>query len=120
MYCTARSPRWNRLNRHYLEWLAAHPEQGIAVRGEDLMGPDDAKAQYERIGRHFNLEAREAGTMHVFLRRVNNLQRLDKPMDFAYFRDHQYLTAYDADSLPMVSKAVDPWILEQLHYERLA
>jgi hypothetical protein len=108
--------RWNTLNRHYLQWLADHPRQGIAVRSEDLLGPELAMQQYERIGTHFGWQRVDPSRFHVFQRRVNNLQGLDAPMDFAYYTERRYLHDYDQASLQALTQTVDPWVIDRLEY----
>lgn len=108
--------RWNALNRHYLEWLHAHPQRGLAVRSEDMMSPDDARRQYLRISAHFSLR-RRSEHVHVFKRRVNNSQVLQRrPMDFDYYTQRQYLAEYPDDARFAVVRGVDPWVLERLGY----
>jgi hypothetical protein len=108
--------RWNALNRHYLEWLHAHPNEGIAVRSEDMMSQDDARKQYLRIGEHFGLRHRSQH-IRVFQRRVNNTQvLLRRPRDFGYYGQRRYLDQYSGESLAAVAANSDPWLLEQLDY----
>jgi hypothetical protein len=108
--------RWNTTNRHYLEWLQTYPERGIAVRSEDMMSPDDARRQYLRIGEHFSLR-RRGGHVHVFKRRVNNSQVLQRrPMDFDYYTQRRYLAEYPDDARAGVMRGADLWVLENLGY----
>lgn len=111
--------RWNAINRHYLEWLQANPERGIAVRSEDMMSLDDARQQYLRIGEHFSLR-RRGGHVHVFKRRLNNSQVLQRrSMDFDYYTQRRYLAEYPDNMRTGVVRRADPWVLEQLGYTDL-
>jgi hypothetical protein len=108
--------RWNAMNRHYLEWLQAHSQRGIAVRSEDMMSPDDARRQYLRIGDHFALR-RRSQHVHVFKRRVNNSQVLQRrAMDFDYYTQRRYLAEYPDDVHDAVMRGADPWVVEKLGY----
>lgn len=112
--------RWNAINRHYLEWLQEHPQCGIAVRGEDMMSPDDARRQYLRIGEHFSLRRRD-GHVRVFKRRVNNSQVLQRrSMDFDYYTQRRYLAEYPDEVRVAVVRGADPWVMEQLDYEAIS
>jgi hypothetical protein len=112
--------RWNAINRHYLEWLQANPERGIAVRSEDMMSLDDARRQYLRIGAHFSLR-RRSDHVHVFKRRVNNSQVLQRrPMDFDYYTQRRYLAEYTSETRAAVVRSADPWVLERLDYKGIS
>jgi hypothetical protein len=109
--------RWNAMNRHYLEWIAAHPDRGIAVRSEDMMSAEDARRQYLRIGEHFGL-ARRSEHVHVFRRRITPTQKIARrAMDFAYYQDRRYLTQYTPEDQAAVLRAADPWVMAQLGYQ---
>jgi hypothetical protein len=111
--------RWNEINRHYLEWVQAHLQRGIALRSEDMMSPDDARRQYLRIGDHFFLRQR-GDHVHVFKRRVNNSQALlQQPMNFDDYTQRRYLAEYPDDVRAGLVRGADPWVLEQLGYTDL-
>jgi hypothetical protein len=108
--------RWNDMNRHYLEWIAAHPQRGIAVRCEDMMSPEQAAQQYLRIGQHFGL-VRRAEVVHTFRRRITPTQRIAKrAMNFDYYRERRYLAMYEPQELANVRSRVDPEVVARLNY----
>ncbi|GEM_PF-5891814 len=112
--------RWNAINRHYLEWLQANPERGIAVRSEDMMSLDDARWQHLRIGAHFSLR-RRSDHVHVFKRRVNNSQVLQRrPMDFDYYTQRRYMAEYTPETRAAVVRSADAWVLERLDYKGIS
>jgi hypothetical protein len=109
--------RWNEMNRHYLDWIAAHPDRGIAVRCEDMLSPEQAAQQYLRIGQHFGL-ARLSSVVHTFRRRITPTQRIAKrPMNFDYYRERRYLAMYSAQELAEVRARVDPEVVARLGYQ---
>jgi hypothetical protein len=81
-----------------------------------MMSPDDARRQYLRIGDHFALR-RRSQHVHVFKRRVNNSQVLQRrAMDFDYYTQRRYLAEYPDDARAGVMRGADPWVLEHLGY----
>jgi hypothetical protein len=111
--------RWNEMNRHYLDWIAAHPERGIAVRCEDMLSPEQAAEQYLRIGQHFGLVHRDK-VVHTFRRRITPTQRIARrPMNFDYYRERRYLAMYEPQELADVRARVDPEVVARLGYPSL-
>jgi hypothetical protein len=110
--------RWNEVNRHYLEWLHAHSERGIAVRSEDMMSVECARQQYLRIGVHFSLRLR-SDQVRVFTDRVDNTQILTTwPMNYDYYTQRQYLSEYTDELRSAVIRNVDQWVVNQLGYNK--
>lgn len=108
--------RWNKINRHYLDWLQANPTRGIAVRSEDMMSLEDARREYVRIGEQFSLRRRST-QVHVFKKRVNNSQELmRRPMDFDYYAERRYLAQYSVDVRHELARNVAHDVVEQLGY----
>jgi hypothetical protein len=108
--------RWNEINRHYLDWIAAHPDRGIAVHCEDMLSPEQAAAQYLRIGHHFGL-VRRSEVVHTFRRRITPTQRIAKrAMNFDYYRERRYLAMYESQELANVRSRVDPEVVARLNY----
>jgi len=110
--------RWNEINRHYLEWLHAHPKRGIAVRSEDMMSIESACQQYLRIGAHFSLWLR-SDRVHVFTNRVDNTQALTpSPMNYGYYMQRQYLAEYTNELRSAIVRNADQWVVDQLGYNK--
>lgn len=109
--------RWNELYRHYVEWLARHPAQGLLVRSEDLLGLGNQGNEFTRIGVHFGW-SRVDTCLHTFARRVRHAgPPLGERMDWSYYLEKKYLDAYTGELQRKVLETFDRALVTELGYE---
>jgi hypothetical protein len=109
--------RWNEISRHHCEWVWAHPQRGIIVRSEDLLGLPEQESQFSRVGTFFGWPRRRPGPIQTFQKRVRHAgPSFGAAMDWDYGKSWEFLGAYDRDTLEQVREQLDQEIASALAY----
>lgn len=109
--------RWNELNAHWLQWVNAHPQQGIVVRSEDLMGRNAQAGQLRRIGDHFRLRQRGDELLTYDRRVTETFSLVKEKMAFDYYLQEQYWKDYSAELAEFVNGRLDWALMARLGYQ---
>jgi len=108
--------RWNEMNRHYSDWVANHPTQGLLVRSEELLGTKLQEEVFMRVGGFFQWN-RKDDTIHTFRRKVRHATpTLGSLMDWDYYLLRKYIALYTQELLALVTGQIDKELAERLSY----
>ena len=109
--------RWNKMNKHWLDFIEANPERGIVIKSEDLLTPEGQLSQLQKL---CNFGFKWERAFSPILKRVNiNCTLNHSNLDFDFYLQRKFMANYSSSDLKWVASEIDYAVRGKLYSDKM-